>query len=106
LRRADKRGAARTWHLLGFSRSQMLETRLVDLNIIVPQLDGMMERMAGDRVAVRIRVSGQPTQVRIEPGQLEQVLMNLVVNARDAMPNGGTIVVEVAAIHLDERAAL
>jgi two-component system cell cycle sensor histidine kinase/response regulator CckA len=106
IRKAAERGAALTRQLLVFSRSQMLETQLIDLNLIVPQLDGMMERMAGDHVSVSIRVSGTPTYVRIEPGRLEQVLMNLVVNARDAMPNGGTIEVQVERIFLDERAVL
>ena len=106
IRKAAERGAALTRQLLTFSRSQLLETQLVDLNVIVPQLESMMERMAGDRVSVRVRASGRPTPVRIEPGQLEQVLMNLVVNARDAMPKGGTIDVQVEPIDLDERAVL
>jgi signal transduction histidine kinase len=84
----------------------MLETQLIDLNLIVPQLDGMMQRMAGDQVSLSIRASGLPTHVRIEPGRLEQVLMNLVVNARDAMPNGGTIEVQVERVFIDERAVL
>jgi two-component system, cell cycle sensor histidine kinase and response regulator CckA len=106
IRKAAERGASLTRQLLAFSRSQMREAKLVDLNLIVPQLDGMMERMAGDQVSVDIRVSGHPTYVRIEPGQLEQVLMNLIVNARDAMPNGGTIDVAVEPVQLDERAVL
>jgi signal transduction histidine kinase len=106
IRKAAERGASLTRQLLAFSRSQMLETQLVDLNLIVPQLDGMMGRMAGDQVSLSIRVSGLPTFVRIEPGRLEQVLMNLIVNARDAMPNGGTIEVQVERIFIDERAVL
>jgi two-component system cell cycle sensor histidine kinase/response regulator CckA len=106
IRKAAERGAGLTRQLLAFSRSQMLEAKLVDLNAIVPQLDVMMQRMAGEHVQVRIRVSGVAAQVRIEPGQLEQVLMNLIVNARDAMPGGGTIDVRVERITLDERTVL
>jgi len=106
IRKAAERGAALTRQLLAFSRSQMLEAKLVDLNAIVPQLDTMLQRMAGERVPVRITTSGAAINVRIEPGQLEQVLMNLVVNARDAMPDGGTIDVRVERITLDERAVL
>jgi signal transduction histidine kinase len=66
----------------------------------------MLQRLAGDRVPVTVRVSDSPAQVRIEPGQLEQVVINLVVNARDAMPGGGTIHVLVEPIRLDERSVL
>ena len=106
IRKAAERGASLTRQLLTFSRSQMLEAKLVDLNVIVPQSDGLLQRMAGENVPVRITTAGVPINVRIEPGQLEQVLMNLVVNARDAMPGGGTIDVRVEPITLDERSVL
>ena len=105
IRRAAERGAALTRQLLAFSRSQTLEAQVLDLAPIVEQLGSMLQRLAGDRVQVRIHVSGAP-HVRMEPGLLEQVLLNLVVNARDAMPDGGTIDVEAGTITLDERAAL
>jgi PAS domain S-box-containing protein len=106
IRQAAERGAALTRQLLAFSRSQMLEARLLDLNEVVAHLESMLQRLAGESVPVSIHVAGVPTRVRIEPGQLEQVLMNLVVNARDAMPGGGTIHVLVEPIHLDERSVL
>ena len=106
IRQAAERGAALTRQLLAFSRSQMLEARLLDLNEVVVHLESMLQRLAGDRVPVSVRASGAPAYVRIEPGQLEQVLMNLVVNARDSMPGGGTIHVLVEPVHLDERSVL
>ena len=106
IRLAAERGAALTRQLLAFSRSQMLEAKLLDLNEVVVGLESMLQRLAGDRVPVTIHVSGAPTHVRIEPGQLEQVLVNLVVNARDSMPDGGSVHVLVEPIHLDERAVL
>jgi two-component system, cell cycle sensor histidine kinase and response regulator CckA len=106
IRKAAERGAALTRQLMAFSRSQMLEAKLVELNDAIRQAEGTLQRVAGDRMTVEVHVSSTALLVRIEPGQLEQVLLNLVVNARDAMPEGGTIGVEVGAVQLDERAAL
>jgi two-component system cell cycle sensor histidine kinase/response regulator CckA len=106
IRRAAERGAALTRQLLTFSRRQMLEAQLVDLNVLVAQAHSLLQRLAGERVRLRITTGSEPTTVRIEPGQLEQVLMNLVVNARDAMPDGGTIEVRVERVTFGERAVL
>jgi PAS domain S-box-containing protein len=106
IRQAAERGAALTRQLLAFSRSQMLEAKLLDLNEVVVGLESMLQRLAGDRVPVTVRVCDPPAHVRIDPGQLEQVVINLVVNARDAMPGGGTIHVLVEPIRLDERSVL
>jgi two-component system cell cycle sensor histidine kinase/response regulator CckA len=106
IRKAAERGAALTRQLLAFSRSQTLEAKVLDLTGVVKQLATMLQRLAGDSIQLRIRASSDATHVRMEPGQLEQVLLNLVVNARDAMPDGGTIEVEAGPVTLDERGAL
>ena len=106
IRKAAERGAALTRQLLAFSRSQTLEAKRLDINEVVLGLESMMQRLAGDRVAVRVSTSKAPAHVQIEPGQLEQALINLVVNARDAMPKGGTVHVLVEPVRLDERSVL
>ena len=101
IRKAAERGAALTRQLLAFSRSQTLEAKLIDLNGVVGQNGGMLQRLVGETVTLTVRTSGQPVKVRMEPGQLEQVFLNLVVNARDAMPGGGTITVTVDPIQIE-----
>ncbi len=102
IQKAAMRGASLTRRLLTFARSQMLEPELIDLAAAVPTLAGTLQRAAGDRVTIRVQVPAHPTRIRVEPGQLEQVLLNLVVNARDAMmPDGGPIDVAVDALTVD-----
>ena len=105
IQKAAERGANLTRQLLAFSRRQPLEPQRLDLHAIVRGVDSMLERLT-DNIELRIHTPGPPPDVRVEPGQIEQVLMNLVVNARDAMPDGGTIDITVEAVDLDERAAL
>jgi two-component system, cell cycle sensor histidine kinase and response regulator CckA len=100
IRKAAERGAALTRQLLAFSRSQALESKLIDLNSVVAQNEGMLQRLAGDTVTLTVQVPRDPVRVRIEPGQLEQVLLNLVVNARDAMPTGGTVAIAVEPLQI------
>ena len=106
IRRAALRGAALTRQLLAFSRSQKPDAKLLDLNEAVLRLESILRGLVGESVSLTVRVSSTPTRVRVEPRQLEQMLLNLVVNARDAMPEGGPIDVLVEPVRLDERSVL
>ena len=93
--RASGRATELTAQLLTFSRRQVAQPRLTDLNTLVDETRRLFERLIGADVQLRIVRSDAPVIVHADPGQLEQVLMNLVVNARDAMPSGGTLTVRV-----------
>jgi PAS domain S-box-containing protein len=89
--RAAERAAGLTKQLLAFSRRQKLEPKLVDLNFVLRDLEKMVHRLIGEDIALDLRLAPGLAVVRTDPGQFEQLVMNLVVNARDAMPHGGTI---------------
>jgi PAS domain S-box-containing protein len=89
--RASERAAALTRQLLAFSRKQMLRPRVIDLNALVLNLDGMLHRLLGEEIEVRTCLDPALGRVRADPSQLEQVIVNLAVNARDAMPDGGKL---------------
>ncbi len=91
-----------TQRLLAFSRGQAVERVTVDLNETVSRMEKMLGRLIGDRVALVIFPGSGLGSIDADPGQLEQVLMNLAINARDAMPEGGRIVVETANVEVDE----
>jgi PAS domain S-box-containing protein len=106
IRTAAERGASLTRQLLAFSRRQVLQPQTLDLKEAAEQLHGMLQRLAGDAVTVRTHAGDAAVAVCMESGQFEQVLMNLVVNARDAMPDGGTIDITIEPVRLDERSVL
>jgi signal transduction histidine kinase len=99
---AAERAAQLTRQLLAFSRRQVLEPRVLDLNSEVAELEPMLHRLIGDDVTLVTRLSPALGRVRADPGQIGQVLLSLASNARDAMPNGGTLTIETRDVELDE----
>jgi two-component system cell cycle sensor histidine kinase/response regulator CckA len=99
--RAAQRAADLTRQLLAFARRQIIEPRIVDLNGLVLNVDRMLRRLLGEDVELVTIAEPALWQVRIDPGQFEQVLVNLAVNARDAMPEGGRLVLETSNVYLD-----
>jgi len=100
-----QRAAALTRQLLLFSRKEKMQTRALDLNQCINDLTKMLRRTLGEHVQLQFRFAMQSLIVRADPGMMDQVLMNLVVNARDAMPKGGDLIIKTAAVELDELAA-
>ena len=92
--RAADRAARMTKDLLAFARKQVLRPRLVDLNRIVASLEGLLHQACGEQVELRLALADDPWKVKADPTQIEQVLLNLALNARDAMPDGGTLTIE------------
>jgi two-component system cell cycle sensor histidine kinase/response regulator CckA len=100
--KAGERAAALTNQLLAFSRRQVLQLKVLDLNRAVSSLSMMLQRLIGEDIDLRLELRPETGRVNADAGQLEQVLMNLAVNARDAMPTGGTLTIETANVDLDE----
>ena len=94
--------ASLTRQLLAFSRRQLIEPKVVNLNGLVGNLQRMLSRLIGEDIAIELHLAGDLGAVRLDPGQFEQVIVNLTVNARDAMPKGGRFTIETANIELDE----
>jgi PAS domain S-box-containing protein len=105
VRRAGERATALTRQLLAFSRQQMLRPRVVEVGKIVLELESMLRRLVGEDVALSLPSAPAIGKVWVDPGQLEQIVMNLVVNARDAMPLGGRLTIETTDVVLDAQYA-
>jgi PAS domain S-box-containing protein len=99
------RAAALTRQLLLFSRRESLQPRDLDLSESITSTMQMLRRILGETVEVSVKLAAQPLYVRADPGMLDQVLMNMAVNARDAMPNGGKLLIETTAVEIDAAAA-
>jgi len=102
IRKAGDRAAGLTRQLLAFSRRQVLQARVLDLNEVVVDMEKMLRRLIGEDIDLITRPGPGIAHVKADPGQLEQVIMNLAVNARDAMPEGGRLIIETADATLDE----
>ena len=102
IRKAADRAAGLTRQLLAFSRKQVLEPKVLDLNAVVLDVEKMLQRLIGEDIQLVTILSEALGRVKADPGQIEQVIVNLSVNARDAMPGGGKLIIETANVELDE----
>jgi len=104
IQQATERAAALTGQLLAFSRKQIMQPRILDLNVVVGGMDRMLRRLIGEQIELATVLSPGPCRVTADQGQLEQVLLNLAINARDAMPSGGRLTIKTATVELDAEA--
>jgi signal transduction histidine kinase len=100
--KAGSRARDLTRQLLAFSRQQVLQPRVIDPNEVVGGIEKMLRRLLGADVELLVLGAPDLGRVKVDPGQLEQIIMNLAVNARDAMPGGGRLTIETANVHFDE----
>jgi PAS domain S-box-containing protein len=102
IKKAAERAASLTQQLLAFSRKQMLQPKVFNLNTLVINIENMLHRLIGEDIELVLLLDPHLGQVEADPAQIDQVLMNLAVNARDAMPDGGKLVIETKNAYLDE----
>ncbi len=106
IRKAAGRAASLTRQLLAYSRQQVLQPRVLDLGAVVAEMESMLRQLLGAGIEIITAPTATVARVKADLGQLQQVILNLVINARDAMPGGGTITIEIAEAELDESYAV
>jgi signal transduction histidine kinase len=102
MRRAGESAALLTQQLLAFSRKQILQPQVLDLNQVVTRAESLLQRLIGEHIALVTTLDPSLEHVSADPGQLEQVILNLALNARDAMPEGGKLTIETSNVELDD----
>jgi two-component system cell cycle sensor histidine kinase/response regulator CckA len=105
IKKAGNRAAALIGQLLAFSRKQIVKPKIVNLNTVVKDLESMLRRLIGENIQFETNLAPELGNIKIDPAQLEQVIMNLVVNAKDAMPAGGILTIETSNSLVDENYA-
>lgn len=102
INKAGQRAAALTRQLLGFSRKQIIQPRVINLNTIIDDTEKMLHRLIGDSIQLSTILNPHLENIKADPSQIDQVLMNLSINARDSMPNGGKLVIQTENITIDK----
>ncbi|MBN1991260.1 MAG: response regulator [Anaerolineae bacterium] len=103
--KAGKRASALTRKLLVFSRQQMIQAEVIDLNIVITEMNELLRRLISENIELVTSLEPMLGRVKTDPGQIEQIIMNLAVNARDAMPQGSKLTIETTNVDLDEETA-
>ena len=102
IKKSAERAASLTQQLLAISRKQVLQTKVFNLNELLISLEKMLRRLIRENIELSTKLDPELAQIEADPGQLEQVILNLAVNAHDAMPKGGRLAIETRNVYLDE----
>jgi nitrogen-specific signal transduction histidine kinase/ActR/RegA family two-component response regulator len=105
IKKAGERAASLTRQLLAFSRKQVLQPKVLNINAVISDIEKMLRRLIGEDVGLKTIIASELGSIKADPGQIEQVLMNLAINARDAMPQGGKLTIEAENVYLNDEYA-